>query len=136
MRRGLVTALLLTLAVPAAPGVASKGRRPRLDLRASPRIAFTPVSVIVTAELQGGDELEEFYCPALEWEWGDGSRSETASDCEPFEDKESFERRFFARHDYRRAGEYNVKLTLRRSQRAVAIATTTLTVHASVGGPD
>jgi hypothetical protein len=25
---------------------------------------------------------------------------------------------------------------LRRSQRAVAIATTTLTVHASVGGPD
>jgi hypothetical protein len=136
MRRGLTTALLLTLAVPAVPADAPKGRRPRLDLRASPRVAFTPVSVIVTAELTGGDELEEFYCPALEWEWGDGSRSEASSDCAPFESKESFERRFFARHDYRRAGEYSVKLTLRRSQRAIAAATINLTVHASVGAPD
>jgi hypothetical protein len=136
MHRGLVTALLLALAVPATPGDASKGRRPRLDLRVSPRIAFTPVSVIVTAELQGGDDLEEFYCPALEWEWGDGGRSESASDCEPFEGKESFERRFFAHHDYRAPGEYNVRLTLRRSQRAIAMASTSIRVHASVGAQD
>jgi hypothetical protein len=136
MQRGIVTALLLTLAVPASAGDASKGRRPRLDLRASPRVAFTPASVILTAELTGGDELEEFYCPTLEWEWGDGGRSETASDCEPFESKELFERRFFAYHDYKRPGQYNVKLTLRRSQRPIAAATINLTVHASVGGPD
>jgi len=136
MRRGFVTALLLSLALPAATADAPKGRRPRLDLRISPRVAFTPVSVYVTAELTGGDEIEEFYCPALEWEWGDGSRSETVSDCEPFEAKESFERRFFASHQYRRAGEYNVKLTLRRSQRAIAAAASNVTVHASIGAQD
>lgn len=136
MRRTWVAALFLLLAVPAAPGDAPKGRKPRLDLRLSPRVAFTPVSVYVTAELNGGDDLEDFYCPALEWEWGDGARSEYEADCAPFESKEAFERRFFARHEYRRAGEYHVKLTLRRSQRAIAAATANIRVHSSVGGQD
>ena len=134
MQRMMTTALLLLLAVPAAPGDASKGRRPRLDLRVSPRIAFVPVSVSVTAELQGGDELEDFYCPGLEWDWGDGGRSETESDCAPFDAKEGFDRRFFARHSYRAPGQYSVKLTLRRSDRAIAVASANIMVHASVGG--
>lgn len=133
MRRAWVALLFLFLASPAAPGDAPKGRKPRLDLRLSPRVAFSPVSVYVTAELSGGDELEDFYCPALEWDWGDGGRSEYQADCEPFESKESFERRFFARHNYRWAGEYSVKLTLRRSQRAIAAASANITVHASLG---
>jgi hypothetical protein len=135
MRRGFAAALLLLLAAPAAaPGDAPKGRRPRLDLRVSPRVAFVPVSVSVTAELQGGDELEDFYCPGLEWDWGDGARSESESDCVPFESKESFDRVFLARHSYRTPGRYSVKLTLRRSERAIAVATTNIMVHASVGG--
>lgn len=133
MRRAWVAALLLALAPPAAPGDSPKGRKPRLDIRPSPRVAFSPVSIYVTAELTGGDDLEDFYCPALEWDWGDGGRSEYQADCEPFESKESFERRFFARHDYRRGGQYSVRLTLRRSQRAIAAATANITVHSSLG---
>ena len=136
MRRAFVALVLLALAAPAAPGQGSKGRRPRLDLRLSPRIAFSPVSVSVVAELTGGDDIEDFYCPALDWDWGDGGRSEYEADCAPFDSKESFERRFFAHHDYRRAGDYSVKLTLRRSQHAIAAATTSITVHPSFGARD
>jgi hypothetical protein len=136
MRRAFLALLLLVSASPAAPGDASRGRRPRLDIRLSPRVAFSPVSVSVVAELNGGDDLEEYYCPTLDWEWGDGGRSEYEADCAPFDAKdakEAFERRFFARHDYRTAGEYSVKLTLRRSQRAIAAATTNITVHPAYG---
>ncbi len=78
---------------------------------------------------------------ALPW-IGTGATAGAAryeADCAPFdskESKESFERRFFARHDYRRAGDYNVKLTLRRSQRAIAAATTSIRVQPSFGARD
>jgi hypothetical protein len=132
MRRAWAAFFFLILASPAAPGDA-RARKPRLDLRLTPRVAFSPVSVVAIAELNGGDELEEFYCPALEWEWGDGARSEQESDCAPFESKEGFERRFFANHSYRAAGDYSVRVTLRRSQRAIAVVTNTVTVHPSYG---
>jgi hypothetical protein len=132
MRGAWVAFLFVILASPAAPGDA-RGRKPRLDLRLTPRVAFSPVSVVAIAELNGGDDLEDFYCPALEWEWGDGARSEYEADCAPFDSKESFDRRFFGHHDYRIAGDYSVKLTLRRSQRAIAAVTNTVTIHPSYG---
>ena len=45
-------------------GRALPAKRPRLDLRASPRMAFTPASVLVMAELVGGGEHEDYYAPA------------------------------------------------------------------------
>ena len=77
MRFGSVGAFLLAaaLAATATAGDGRGGRKPRLDLRASPRMALLPVDVFVIAELVGGDETEDFYCPAIEWEWGDGNRS-------------------------------------------------------------
>lgn len=111
------------------PGEAGSAKKPRLALRASPPMAFPPVSVLLMAELVGGDEQEEYYCPGLEWEWGDGSRSARESDCEPFAPGATLERRFSERHAYRAPGNYSVRLTLRRASRAVAVATVAVLVH-------
>jgi hypothetical protein len=44
----------------------------------------------------------------------------------------TLERHFMARHDYLRAGDYEVKVTLRRATRTLAVASARVTVHASV----
>ena len=130
--RGLAVVLALGLlggVGPAEAGDAGNAKKPRLDLRASPRMAFSPVSVLVVAELKGGGDHEDYYCPGLEWDWGDGNLSSQESDCEPFQDGSTVERRFTARHAYRAAGNYSVRLTLRRASRTVAVASVPVVVH-------
>jgi hypothetical protein len=121
--------LLVALAAPAAAGDWSGARKPHLDLRASPRMALRPVDVVVVAELVGGDETEDFYCPAIEWDWGDGGRSAHEADCPPFQPGMEMARRHSAHHAYRRPGEYSVRVTLRRVGRPLAAATTAVSVH-------
>jgi hypothetical protein len=118
-----------SLASPALAGDSGKPRRPQLDLRASPRIAFSPVEVLITAQLKGGADLEEFYCPGLEWDWGDGTHSAHESDCAPFDSEASVERFFRARHAYGAPGNYQVRLTLRRADRTVAAGSVALMVR-------
>ena len=135
MRLGsaLVSLLMVALAAPATAGDGRGVKRPRLDLRASPRMAFHPVNVLVVAELVGGDQIEDFYCPAIEWEWGDGGRSASEGDCPPFEPGMEMARRHSASHAYRQPGEYNVRVTLRRVGRSLAAATTVVTVRGGMG---
>jgi hypothetical protein len=123
----VVSMLVAALAVPGAAG-ARGVKRPRLDLRASPRMSLMAANVLVVAELVGGDEIEDFYCPAVEWEWGDGGRSAQESDCPPFERGTAMARRHSANHAYRQPGEYSVRVTLRRAGRSLAAATTTVTI--------
>jgi hypothetical protein len=112
---------------------AEKAKKPRLDLRAAPAMAFSPVNVLLTAELTGGDDVDQYYCPAVEWDWDDGGRSVHESDCPPLEAGGTFERRFTAAHAFRRAGTYNVKFTMRKANRSVAVATATVTVRPGAG---
>src|SRR4029453_9586982 len=63
----------------------AKGKKPHLDLRSSPRMGFSPVHVLLTAEFIGGDDVEEFHCPEIEWDWDDGGKSMHEADCTPFE---------------------------------------------------
>jgi hypothetical protein len=129
-RLGVWTAVaVLSCAGLTAAGESARPRRPRLDLRASPRMAFSPVEVLVVAELKGGQDVEDFYCPGLEWDWGDGSRSARESDCSPFEAGTTLDRFFTARHAFRAPGAYSVRLTLRRGGRTVAVASVPLTVY-------
>jgi hypothetical protein len=128
--------LVLTLMVATAGLVAAdaKPKKPRLDLRATPRMAFSPVNVFFTAELTGGDDVEEYYCPELEWEWDDGGKSTQEADCNPFEaGKTKIERRFTSDHEYRRAGVYNVKVTMRRTGKSMAAASVRVTVRPGLG---
>ncbi|HEY2941269.1 MAG TPA: hypothetical protein VGN09_02435 [Vicinamibacteria bacterium] len=129
--RALLAIIIVSLvaAAPAPAGERAKARKPRLDLRATPRFSFTPSTVLVTAELNGGDDDEEFYCPAVVWDWDDGGRSANEADCPPFQPGTPLERRFTAVHDYHRPGVYNVRVHMLRARRALAMASATVTVR-------
>ena len=99
-RAALVAVIAVALAAPAPAREAkpeTKLKKPRLDLRATPRMAFSPVNIFLIAELQGGDDVEEYYCPQLEWDWDDGGKSVQEGDCAPFvAGTTKIERRFTA----------------------------------------
>jgi hypothetical protein len=134
--RSSVVALLMALATvapPQAPG-ATKTKKPRLDLRGTPRFSFSPATILFTAELIGGDDVEEYYCPELEWEWDDGGKSVKEGDCAPFEPGVTkIERRFTAEHTFVMAGAYAVRLTLRRVGRDIVKQTVNVTVRPGLG---
>jgi hypothetical protein len=98
-----------------------KPKKPGLTLRATPRFAFSPAMIFLTAELQGGDDVEDLYCPEVEWEWSDGGKSVQESDCPPFEaGVTKIQRRFTAEHEFRRSGNYLVVVRLRHSGKTLA----------------
>ena len=110
-----------------------KGKRPALELRALPRFAFSPANIHFTAELSGGDDVEELYCPDVEWEWGDGGKSQQESDCAPFEPGTKIDRHFTAEHVYQLSGRYLVKVTMRRAGKTMAAQTLQMTVRPGLG---
>src|SRR4051812_39722141 len=79
---------------------ALEAKRPKMTLRAQPSVGIAPVRVVLTGELQGGaDDFEEYYCPTVEWAWGDDTSSESTLDCEPYETgKSQIKRRFTIEH--------------------------------------
>ena len=141
--RGVCAVALATLAIVASAvtiGGQSPGnepsRRPKITLRATPSVGVAPARVVLTAELVGGaNDFEEYYCPSVEWDWGDDTRSESTSDCEPYESgKSEIRRRFIVEHVFRRAGEYKLFLRLKQRDNVVAAATANLTVRPGTGG--
>jgi hypothetical protein len=111
-----------------------KGKKPSLSLRASPPISFSPANIHLVAELKGGpDDYEEFYCPAVEWDWGDGTRSENSSDCDPYEAGVSqISRRFSKTHVYNLQGRYRVQVRLKRNTKVLTSASTNVQVRAGI----
>jgi hypothetical protein len=108
-----------------------KARRPKVTLRASPMISFSPSRVNFTAEIVGGpDDLEDYYCPSLEWDWGDGTQSAASSDCDPYEaGKSEIKRRYTATHTFQFAGRFNVSLRLKRNNKVLVMMNTTVQVR-------
>jgi hypothetical protein len=134
MRRVFIAVVLTILAAPLGAHAQGKARRPKLDLRATPRMAFSPTVAFFTAELQGGDESnEDYYCPEVVWDWDDGGRSARGADCPAYEPGAQLERRFTAEHAYPRAGIYTVKVTLLRSGKPLAVASATVNVRPGAG---
>jgi len=133
-----VVALLAALAL-AAPGLAGddddkkKGKRPGLYIRATPQFSFSPASILFTAELKGGDDVEELYCPEVEWEWGDGGKSVSEGDCDPWEPGMKIDRRYTGRHEYQRSGRYRIRVSLSRSGKRIVAQTITITVKPGIG---
>ena len=106
--------------------------RPSLKLRASPGMAFPPAEVFLTAELVNGSDPEAFHCPEVEWDFADGSRSVHQEDCDPLTAETRIERRFARRHAFDAPGEYQVVVTLRRSDKVLAQAATTIVIEGGV----
>jgi hypothetical protein len=130
-----IVALSTVIGVPPVRAQGSDDARPSLALRARPAISFSPASVLLVGELRGGpDDYEELYCATIEWDWGDGTRSSSTFDCEPYEaGKAEIQRRFSTRHLFRRSGRYEVMLRLKQDDDVVEFATTTVQVHPGVG---
>lgn len=136
MKRKTILTLLAVLVFSGLGGAAGKDddkEKPGLYLRASPRFAFSPASILFTAELRGGDDVEELYCPEIQWEWGDGGKSIQESDCDPWTPETTIERRFTNRHQYPRSGEYRIRVTLSRSGKTIASQSVQVTVRAGAG---
>ncbi len=135
MRSAIAMLALLCLALPGSAGDKAKEKKPKLDLRPSPRHGFSPLNVTFTLQLKGGDDLEKYYCPELEWEWGDGGKSVSESDCDPFEPETKIQRRFTKQHRFRRAGTYRIKVSLSRADRRFAQTSVKVTVRPGLGDP-
>ena len=101
-------------------------KRPSLSVRAIPATGMVPVRVSAMAEFKGGDDdYREYYCPAVEWNWGDGTISENAVDCQPYEAGVSqFRRRYTASHTYKRGGAYRISFRLKVKDRVLISQTT------------
>ncbi len=114
-----------------------EARRPRVTLRAQPAVAVAPARVVLTAELTGGaDDFEEYYCPLVEWNWGDDTVSEALVDCDPYEaGKTQIKRRYTVQHQFRRPGAFKVYFHLKRRDKTLASASATVQVQQGGAGP-
>lgn len=112
-------------------------KKPSLSLKASPAVSFAPARIVVVAEARGGsNDYEDFYCPTIEWEWGDLTTSTAEADCEPYEaGKSEIRRRYTVEHRYKNPGGFKIVLRLKKGDKVVATANTMVQVRAGLGHP-
>jgi hypothetical protein len=112
-------------------------KKPSLSLKASPSVSFAPARIVVVAEVKGGaEDIEEFYCPTVEWEWGDLTTSTVEADCEPYTaGKSTIKRRYTVEHRYKNSGGFKIVLRLKKGDKVIASANTQVQVRAGLGDP-
>jgi hypothetical protein len=130
-------ALALTVLLPphTAQGQEAEASKPSLSLRATPASGFTPLRVRVVATLQdGSDDYQDYYCASVEWDWGDGTVSESSIDCDPYEAGTSeIQRRFSAEHIFREQGRHSVTFRLKQRDDVVAFNSVNVQTRLGVG---
>ena len=116
---------------------APDAKRPQIRLKANPIISVSPAKVTLTAEIVGGaNDFEEFYCPTVEWEWGDLTSSTFEADCDPYAaGKSTIKRRYTVEHRYKNSGAFKIVLRLKKGNRIVASANAQVQVRAGLGDP-
>jgi hypothetical protein len=135
-----------------APAVPTQNKKPSISLKANPPVGFSPLRVVVTAELKGGaNDFEDFYCASVEWDWGDDTKSENKMDCDPYEPGTSeIKRRYVAEHTFRAVSsglssvdpsgtqpptmQYRVKFSLKQKSKTVGSGQTTVEIRQGIGG--
>jgi hypothetical protein len=141
-RTGVVQAIVLAFSafilVPshALQALEQGSKKPSLSLKATPAISFAPARIVIVAEVKGGaNDFEDFYCPSIDWDWGDDTNSTSDTDCEPYQaGKSDIKRRYTVEHRYRNAGRYKIVLRLKKGDRVVASANTQIQVRAGLTG--
>jgi hypothetical protein len=110
-------------------------QKPSLSLRATPPVGFSPLRVRLVVDVTGGaDDYADFYCAGVEWDWGDGTTSESSSDCDPYEaGKSTIRRRFTVEHVYRMQGNYRIFFRLKQKTKVVGAASANVQVRAGSG---
>ena len=137
LRRACCTLAVVAVAVLASAHATaaqrdSDDKKPSLSLKATPPLGFSPLRVRVAVEVRGGrDDDEELYCAGTAWDWGDGTISESSSDCEPYEAGKSVMRRFYSgEHVFRQGGTHKIMFRLKQKTKVVASATANVQVRA------
>jgi hypothetical protein len=112
----------------------NEDQKPSLSLRATPPVGFSPLRVRVVVDARGGsDNYADFYCPSVEWDWGDGTVSEASADCDPYEaGKSTIQRRWSSEHIFRQAGGFKIVFRLKQKNKAVAVSSAQVQVRAGV----
>lgn len=137
-RRSLVA--VCAFAVLAATGAGADDKdKPSLNIRATPISGFAPMKVSVSVALQGGaNDYQDFYCPSVEWDWDDGTKSQEKVDCEPYEPgKSEIRRNYRAEHRYEFGGtEFRLQFRLKQKNKTVASTSTTIRVQPGIRDGD
>ena len=111
-----------------------EAKKPSLSLRVSPPVGFSPLRTRLVVDVKDGDDdYADFYCPTVEWDWGDGTVSASSEDCDPYEaGKSSIRRRFATEHTFRQPGAYRVAFRLKQRDRVVGSSTVNVQVRAGL----
>jgi hypothetical protein len=109
-------------------------KKPSVAFRLTPPVGFTPLKVRVTVDVRGGDnDYADFYCPEIEWDWADGTVSESSEDCTPYEaGKSTIARRYTSEHTYRQSGTYQIYFRMKQKNKIVGAANGTVQVRAGI----
>jgi hypothetical protein len=136
--QALVQALGALLIVPTNALYAREqgNKKPSLSLKASPAISFAPARIVLVAEVKGGaNDFEDFYCPSVDWDWGDETNSVADTDCEPYQPgKSEIKRRYTVEHRYKNEGTNKNTLKLKKGARIVASANAQVQVRSGLTG--
>jgi hypothetical protein len=127
--------LLLALAVSAVPVSSGKDKdKPSISLKANPVVAFSPARVVVTADIKGGpNDYEDFYCPTVEWWWGDGTTSDQTVDCEPYEPgKSEIKRHFTISRVFESSGDFRIEFRLKKKDKVIGLGSTMVKIRPGV----
>ena len=132
MTRKLITTLVIVGA--AAMSADGQQKKPSITVRASPATGFSPLKVLVSAEIKGGsDDFADFYCPTVEWVWGDDTRAESTADCDPYEaGKSEIKRRYSVSRIFPTSGSYKIEFRLKQKDKVVGAGSTTIQVRPGV----
>jgi hypothetical protein len=132
----LLAVLVVALATVSASSAQRSGddKKPSLSLRATPPVGFSPLKVRLVVDVKGGaDDYADFYCPAIEWDWGDGTVSGNSEDCDPYQaGKSAIKRRYSIEHVFRQPGTWQVFFRLKQRDRVIAASSSNVQVRAGV----
>ena len=109
----------------------AKDSKPSIVVKASPAVGFAPMRIVLTADITGGpDDYQEFYCATVEWDMGDGNKSEQKADCDPYEPGKSLiKRRYVKEQVFQIPGDFRVAFNLKQKNKIVASGRTTIRVR-------
>jgi hypothetical protein len=139
-RAGVVALVCTSILVPSSMGASDQGKgKPKAVLRVNPTLIMLPGRVVATAELtEGANDYQDYYCPKIEWVWGDETQKESVEDCDPYEaGKSEIRRRYSADHTYRpypMGGNANYEIIFRMKQGSKVVLSLRQTIKAS-GAP-
>ena len=125
--------LLAFLLAPGAPADKDKAK-PSISVKASPTVAFSPARIVITADIKGGpNDYEDFYCPSIEWWWGDGTTSNQTADCDPYEaGKSEIKRHFAMDRVFQTSGDFRVEFRLKKREKVIAVGSTMVKIRPGV----